>query len=911
MLITDEIFRAFLNCETKAHLKFLGEVGPQREHVELKRSCFDDFKQECLAKLRADFGESNCLVGASSLQTLGGSKRCLLIDCVLQSQGLQSHVHTLERSAVPINGKSDSFIPIRCVLNNRITEHDKLLLAFGALVLSTISGEMPLFGKIVYGCEQRVVKAQLASLVEKAQAKVSEIAAQQEKSTHPQLILNKHCPECEFQPRCRQIAMEKDDLTLLPGMSEKERRKQNDRGIFTVTQLSYTYRPRRRPKRLASKLAKYSHALKALAIREGKVHVTGKPKLNIEGTPVFLDVEGIPDQDFYYLIGLRIKSDDSYVQHSFWANERSDEREIWASFLGTLADVNNPRLVHYGSYEAVFLKRMKERYPEVAENATFLDRLITESVNLVSVIYAQIYFPTYSNGLKEIAQYLGFRWSDNAASGLSALMWRSKWEFSGDATHKQKILAYNAEDCEALERVTNVVVHLCERQTGALISPGNAVVHADTLKQEWPYLFRRIDFSVPELDYINQAAYWHYQRDKIYVRSSQRLKRIRRESVRAHTKPLPVNRTVKVEGRPRFCPKCKATKIYKWGQMTKVVNDLKLSPTGIKRWIVEYIFNRYICWECRASFYLEERPWTRSKYGPGLRSYVIYQIIELRLAQRVVAQSLNQLFGFHLRVGTIARLKDVSADLYEATYEAILDRLISGKLLHADETKINLVGKEGFVWVLTNLEEVAYFYTDTREIDPLQSLLQDFRGVLVSDFYAAYDAIDCPQQKCLIHLIRDLNEDLRKQPFNEELSELVRDFAMLLKPMIETVDRFGLKSYFLRKHKISVKRFYKNLSKRNYESELAVKYKKRIDKNRDKLFTFLDYDGVPWNNNNAEHAIKAFVRLRNVLGGTSSDKGIREYLVLLSLCETCKYKGVNFLDFLQSGETDIDVFIKN
>jgi hypothetical protein len=112
------------------------------------------------------------------------------------------------------------------------------------------------------------------------------------------------------------------------------------------------------------------------------------------------------------------------------------------------------------------------------------------------------------------------------------------------------------------------------------------------------------------------------------------------------------------------------------------------------------------------------------------------------------------------------------------------------------------------------------------------------------------------------------------------------------------------------KHKISVERFYKTLSKRNYESELAVKYKNRVDKNRDKLFTFLDHDSVPWNNNNAEHAIKAFVRLRNVIGGTSSDKGIREYLTLLSICETCKYKGANFLDFLRSGEKDIDVFIK-
>jgi len=162
----------------------------------------------------------------------------------------------------------------------------------------------------------------------------------------------------------------------------------------------------------------------------------------------------------------------------------------------------------------------------------------------------------------------------------------------------------------------------------------------------------------------------------------------------------------------------------------------------------------------------------------------------------------------------------------------------------------------------------------------------------------------------LIHLVRDLNEDLRKQPFNAELGELVQDFAMLLKPMVETVDRFGLKTYFLRKHKMPVERFYKKLSKRNYESETAVKYKQRIDKNRDKLFTFLDYDGVPWNNNNAEHAIKAFVRLRNVIGGTSSDKGIREYLTLLSICETCKYRGVSFLDFLRSGEKDIDAFVR-
>jgi Transposase IS66 family len=81
-----------------------------------------------------------------------------------------------------------------------------------------------------------------------------------------------------------------------------------------------------------------------------------------------------------------------------------------------------------------------------------------------------------------------------------------------------------------------------------------------------------------------------------------------------------------------------------------------------------------------------------------------------------------------------------------------------------------------------------------------------------------------------------------------------------------------------------------------------------LEKDRAKLFTFLSYDGVPWNNNNAEHAIKAFARLRRAIEGLSTLKGIEEYLILLSVCQTCKYSGLDFLDFLRSGETDLGTF---
>jgi hypothetical protein len=232
-------------------------------------------------------------------------------------------------------------------------------------------------------------------------------------------------------------------------------------------------------------------------------------------------------------------------------------------------------------------------------------------------------------------------------------------------------------------------------------------------------------------------------------------------------------------------------------------------------------------------------------------------------------------------------------------------------MIQADETSISVKGKTGYVWVLASLDSVIYFHTETREGERIQEILSKFKGVLVSDFYAVYDSIACPQQKCLIHLLRDLNDEVLNAPYDEEVKHLVVSFSQLLKPMVDTVDRHGLKRRFLKRHQRFVDRSYRRLSEMDTKSEAAMKIKQRLEKNRDKLFTFLNYDGVPWNNNNAEHAIKAFARLRRVIEGLSTPKGMEEYLTLLSVCQTCKYMGVDFLDFLRSGEKDIHAFAES
>jgi Transposase IS66 family len=217
-------------------------------------------------------------------------------------------------------------------------------------------------------------------------------------------------------------------------------------------------------------------------------------------------------------------------------------------------------------------------------------------------------------------------------------------------------------------------------------------------------------------------------------------------------------------------------------------------------------------------------------------------------------------------------------------------------------------GHAGYVWAFTNLEEVVYVYTPTREGTILKDMLDGFTGVLVSDFYSAYDAPKCPQQKCLIHLIRDINDDLFHSPFDEELKQLAQGLVAVLKPIIDTIDKFGLKRHYLHKHKEDVERFFRLLTGQAYGSEVARKFQKRLLKYRDKLFLFLDHDGVPWNNNNAENALKRFASRRKIIGASFTEKGLRDYLVFLSIYQTCRNKHLSFLRFLRFGKLDLDAF---
>jgi predicted RecB family nuclease len=907
--ITATVFSAFVKCPTKAHLLALGERPPSTFFADIE------------ARTSTMYKAKRCLrVGADAAETLDFGLVCRSpdyatithdVDCETSNYDFALPPHRAGHHQPQKLKPLGTFVPVFLSPWNKLDASDSLMVCFGALSLSQATGTLPDTGALIYGERQRRKTVKIGEHVARTRQIIEAIGATCCGREAPPLVLNRHCAVCDFQPRCRGLAIERDDLSLLTSMTGKERAKCNAKGISTITQLSYDYRPRRRKRikpnaestqsaRRPAPVAKNDHKLKALAIKKNQIHVVGVPSLEFAGVRIFLDVEGMPDRDFYYLVGLRFESCGEKVEHSFWADGLDGERVIWENCLQTLKAIGDAQIVSYGAYETRYLKQMRERYVLAPDDVKFVDRLIETSVNLVGCVYGKVYFPTFSNSLKEVGRYLGFEWAWPRASGAATPLLRRAWELSADDGLKHLLIGYNMDDCRATATVADALARICAGGASGL----NAV-DVGSLDVGFQHTWGKLDCALPEFEKINNAAYWDYQRDKIYIRSNPSLRRAAKRKRRPSRRALPVNTTVS-SSRARNCRVCNSARVSLNGRYSRLIYDMRFFEGGLRRWISKYVVDYYKCVDCGTSFISEDRQLERYRYSANVLAYVIYNVIEVRIPQYKLSHIIQKTFGYPLGQPTINRMIQRAVEKYHGTYEEIRQRLSRGKLIHADETHVSVKGKDSYVWVFTSMEDVIYIWSQTRESSVATDFLEEFEGVLVSDFYSAYDSVNCPQQRCLIHLIRDLNDDIHQEPFNQEIKDVAQKFAAILKPIIETIDRFGLKARFLRKHKLAVTRFYDALLGRKYNTDVAQKYQERFKRNRARLFTFLDYDNVPWNNNNAEHAIKSFAELRDVIDGLTTERGIRDYLILLSIYQTCTYREIDFFGFLRSGEKKID-----
>ena len=287
-----------------------------------------------------------------------------------------------------------------------------------------------------------------------------------------------------------------------------------------------------------------------------------------------------------------------------------------------------------------------------------------------------------------------------------------------------------------------------------------------------------------------------------------------------------------------------------------------------------------------------------SHVGPRTRLFNIYARGQLGISLEKSCDFLETWFGIPLsRAGALGHLA-WGSKLFDPIVTRLLELLREEPVVHADETGWRIDGKNVWAWCFANPRIAVYLINQSRSSQVVMDALGDsLPGVLVCDFYAAYNRLDAKKQRCLVHLLRELHSLREKLPANcvkvhiQPLISLFQDAIALGKRREELTsseyvaacdeiyDRFGL------------------LVNKTSTNADVCRIHKRLHKYVDELFTFLEETDVPPDNTADERDIRSVAAARSDGGVSRSRWGATAYANAKSVLRTCQKQGRNFLQY--------------
>jgi hypothetical protein len=265
------------------------------------------------------------------------------------------------------------------------------------------------------------------------------------------------------------------------------------------------------------------------------------------------------------------------------------------------------------------------------------------------------------------------------------------------------------------------------------------------------------------------------------------------------------------------------------------------------------------------------------------------------LSMRKTCAVLRDCFGLQLSPGGLSQALDRLAAKVKPQYDTLATELRQAPALHSDETSWWVAGPGWWLWVFTTQLLTFYVVAQSRGRDLLNDILgKDFGGVLISDCLAIYDDATALQHKCYAHHHKAIREAKVLHPqkgegFLCEVAAMLRAAAALQEQKAE----LNLETFADLRQALEHKAFQLLEPPRSEPNEEAVR--KRLNKQRDHLFTFLDHDGVDATNNLAERQLRPAVIARKISCGNKTPKGARTWQILTSLAATCAQRATSFI----------------
>ena len=285
--------------------------------------------------------------------------------------------------------------------------------------------------------------------------------------------------------------------------------------------------------------------------------------------------------------------------------------------------------------------------------------------------------------------------------------------------------------------------------------------------------------------------------------------------------------------------------------------------------------------------------------GPRARLLTCYSRAHLGISLGKTRDLLHDFFGLTVsRAGLLGHLR-WGGNLFEPVVEDLLERLRKSPVVQGDETGWRINGQTAWAWCFRDPKLAIFLIDKHRSRDVIERVLgETFAGTLVSDFYAAYNGLDCPKQRCLVHLLRELaklREELpwqSVQAFIQPLITLMQDAIILGKDR-----KLYTNAKFAEARQTIHDRFDDLILNSRSNNAECRRIWKRLFKHCDELFTFLDDPRVPADNNGCERDIRSLAAARNDGGVHRTEWSAAAFARIKSVIVTSLKNGLRFIHY--------------
>ena len=353
-----------------------------------------------------------------------------------------------------------------------------------------------------------------------------------------------------------------------------------------------------------------------------------------------------------------------------------------------------------------------------------------------------------------------------------------------------------------------------------------------------------------------------------------------------------IDRTVVHELPP--CPCCNGPLADGKTSRTRIIEDI---PDNLKAEAVEHTIPRGYCRTCHKQYepkVADALPnATLGNRAVALTAWLHYG---LGTTTSQVVEVLNGHLQMPVSSGGLHDLWHRLALVLTPWYDQIGDLCRNAPVLHMDETGWRTAGQTRWLWCGTAKDATFYWIHASRGHDALDEFfVEEFQGVLVTDFWSAYDAVAKHQQKCWPHLLRELKE-VDKTEDSEEWKAFAKKLRRIYSDGIRLKlarDALGEEVFAARLDALQ-KRLI-DLGIAGYTHAHARRLAKRLEKYWEALLLFVERKDVPSSNNKGEREIRPAVLMRKASYGSGSDRGAATRSVLMSIYRTLKQRGVDAL----------------